>query len=177
MLIFGRLNCKDIQLERNCFSSSQRGFTIIELIMVIVILGVLAVFVAPRIINTGDFTARGFHDETLGLLRFAQKTAVAQRRVVCVTLNSTGVTLTIDTGTTPDGTCDAAPVLPSTPRGGSGLAAKVAGATVTSFDFTPLGSTSNITPTPAVGVNRTITITITNSTDIKVEAETGYVHE
>jgi MSHA pilin protein MshC len=64
-----------------------RGFTLIELIMVIVILGVLAVFAAPRILNTGDFTARGFHDETLSLLRYAQKAAIAQRRTVCVNIS------------------------------------------------------------------------------------------
>src|SRR5665647_2470350 len=56
--------------------ASQRGFTLIELIMVMVMLGVLAVFAAPRIFNSGDFYARGFHDETLGLLRYAQKAAI-----------------------------------------------------------------------------------------------------
>jgi MSHA pilin protein MshC len=71
-------------------STHQRGFTLIELIMVIVILGVLAVVAAPRILNTGDFAARGFHDETLSILRYAQKTAIAQRRMVCVTFDLVG---------------------------------------------------------------------------------------
>ena len=66
----------------------QRGFTLIELIMVIVMLGVLAVFAAPRMLNSGDFNARGFHDETLSLLRYAQKAAIAQRRTVCVTFSA-----------------------------------------------------------------------------------------
>ena len=70
--------------------SRSRGFTLIELIMVIVILGVLAVVAAPRILNIGDFAARGFHDETLSILRYAQKTAIAQRRMVCVTFNAVG---------------------------------------------------------------------------------------
>jgi MSHA pilin protein MshC len=55
--------------------------------MVIVILGVLAVFAAPRMLNSNDFNARGFHDETLSLLRYAQKSAIAQRRTVCVTFS------------------------------------------------------------------------------------------
>ncbi len=65
-----------------------RGFTLVELVMVIVIMGVLAVFAAPRIFSNTDFYARGFHDETLALLRYAQKTAVAQRRMVCVNFNT-----------------------------------------------------------------------------------------
>lgn len=141
----------------------QRGFTLIELIMVIVMLGVLAVFAAPRMFDTGDFKARGFHDETLSLLRYAQKTAIAQRRTVCVALNATGVRLTMDTATPPDGSCDAALAPPNTPRGGNGLVG-----VPSSFAYTALGSTDQ---TSAVG------ITIDNSTNITVEADTGYVHD
>lgn len=131
--------------------------------MVVVMLGVLAVFAAPRILDTGDFSARGFHDETLSLLRYAQKTAIAQRRTVCVSLNANGVALTMDTNSPPDGVCDATPTMPNTPKGGSGLAG-----TVPAFQFTPLGSTNRTTA---------IVITIANSTGITVEADTGYVHE
>ena len=72
------------------------GFTLVELVMVLVLAGVLAVFVAPRMVAVGDFNARGFHDETLALLRYAQKSAVAQRRPVCVTFSATTATLTLD---------------------------------------------------------------------------------
>lgn len=140
-----------------------RGFTLIELIMVLVILGVLAVYAAPRLFNTGDFTARGFHDETLSLLRFAQKTAIAQRRTVCVALNGGGVALTMDTGTPADGGCDAAVPLPNTPRGGSGLAGSVA-----AFQYTPEGRTDQAAA---------VTVTIPSTTTITVEAVTGYVHD
>jgi MSHA pilin protein MshC len=142
-----------------------RGFTLIELIMVIVILGVLAVFAAPRILNTGDFTARGFHDETLSLLRYAQKMAIAQRRTVCVTLNPAGVTLNIFANNPEVGACADAPVLapPNAPQGGAGLVG-----VPNAFQFTPLGSTNQAAA---------IVITISNSTPITVEADTGYVHE
>lgn len=138
------------------------GFTLIELVMVLVLLGVLAIVLVPRI-STQDFEARGFHDETLALLRYAQKTAIAQRRTVCVALNGTGVGLTIDTSTPPDSTCDASPILPNAPRGGSGLTGSVA-----SFRFTSLGSTDQ---------SANLLVTISGSPTITVEAGTGYVHD
>jgi MSHA pilin protein MshC len=141
---------------------AQCGFTLIELIMVIVIMGVLAVFAAPMF-RTDDFKARGFHDETLSLLRYAQKTAVAQRRVVCVTLSPAGVSMTMDKSTPPDGTCDSAPTMPNTPNVGSGLASSVA-----TFKFTALGSTDQ---------SSNVTITIANAAGITVEWGTGYVHD
>lgn len=139
---------------------SSQGFTLIELIMVLVLLGVLAIVLVPRI-STQDFETRGFYDETLALLRYAQKTAVAQRRTVCVSLNATGVALSIDASTPPDLTCDAPPVLSSNPRGGSGLAGSVA-----SFRFTPLGNTDQ---------SANVLVTIPGNAAITVEAETGYV--
>ena len=142
---------------------AQRGFTLIELIMVIVLLGVLAVVAAPRLFNSADFDARGFRDETLSLLRYAQKTAIAQRRNVCVALNANGVALTVDTDTPADGSCNGAPALPNAPRGGSGLAGSVA-----SFQFTPLGSTNQ---------SAAVTIMIAGSSTIVVEGDTGYVHD
>ena len=71
---------------------AQQGFTLVELILVIVLMGILAIYAAPRF-NSSDFNARGFHDQTLALLRYAQKSAVAQRRTVCVAFTSTTVSL------------------------------------------------------------------------------------
>jgi MSHA pilin protein MshC len=165
--------------------AAQRGFTLIELIMVIVILGVLAVFAAPRIFNTGDFDARGFHDETMAYLRYAQKTAIAQRRTVCVELNPTGVSMTMDTDTPPDAVCNTTPAvtLPNAPHVGTGLAATtgtsasscVTPATISSFRYTPLGSPATVGSATELPCN--VEITITNSTAITVEANTGYVHD
>jgi MSHA pilin protein MshC len=92
----------------------QRGFTLIELVMVMVLLGVLSVYAAPRVLNTTDFHARGFHEETLSLIRYAQKTAVAQRRTVCVTLTAAApakATLSmasVDSSSASSGVCDKA---------------------------------------------------------------------
>lgn len=53
-----------------------RGFTVIELITVLVIIGALAVFVAPRLDIQG-FERYGFRQQVLSAARHAQKTAMA----------------------------------------------------------------------------------------------------
>lgn len=146
------------------------GFTLVELIMVVVILGVLAVFAAPKIFDKSTFTGRGLHDKTLALLRFAQKAAIAQRRTVCVTVNGTGITMTMFVANPAPTSCIAATAaqappltLPLPATVDTGLVGPVA-----PFQFTPLGGTDQAT---------LISITVANSTPVFVEAGTGYVHE
>jgi MSHA pilin protein MshC len=54
-----------------------RGFTVIELIACILIIGVLAALVGPRFTGTQAFDQRGYADELAAALRYADGVAVA----------------------------------------------------------------------------------------------------
>jgi MSHA pilin protein MshC len=155
-----------------------KGFTLIELVMVMVMLGVLAVFAAPRMFNRNDFEARGFHDQTLGVLRFAQKTAIAQRRAVCVVFTANSVTLTI-------ANAEAIAACANPLNGPTGLATLTAPTNVTytaapvAFRFDGLGQP--LPPLPPLlplgpPAPRNIQVVNTGRTII-VEEVTGYVHD
>ncbi len=161
---------------------AERGFTFVELIMVLVITGVLAVAVVPRFFDVQDFQDKGFHDEAVAILRYAQKSAIAQRRTVCVAFSANSVTLHIASNSTP-ATC--------IPGGGAGTVALVSptgtnpfvvtgrgnagfSATPANLKFNALGQAldANDASLPVAGR----TIAIARQANIRVEAETGYVY-
>jgi MSHA pilin protein MshC len=67
-----------------------RGYTMVELIMVLVVMGVLAAVAAPRLMDRQGLNERGFQDQLLGVLRYSRKLAITQQREVCVQLQPGG---------------------------------------------------------------------------------------
>lgn len=65
---------------------AQRGFTMAELLLVLLILGTLAVTALPRLDAGLGMAGSAHRDELISALRNAHTTAMASRRLVCVTV-------------------------------------------------------------------------------------------
>ncbi|AZZ44891.1 prepilin-type cleavage/methylation domain-containing protein [Pseudomonadaceae bacterium SI-3] len=71
-------------------SSLQHGFTLVELIMVIVIMGILAAVVGPRFFDRQSFDERFYFEEAFSAFRYAQKLAVASGCSIEIQLEQDG---------------------------------------------------------------------------------------
>jgi MSHA pilin protein MshC len=140
----------------------EKGFSLTELVVVIVIIGIIAVVVLPRI-NLTLFEQAGFFQQSLAAIRHGQKLAIASGCDVDVVINSTSCTLT--------------------------WSGSPAGCPATAIDNTATGAANFCQGGTAEG-SPSANITFDNigrpdaqktivfgSRTIRVEAETGYTHE
>lgn len=149
-----------------------KGFTLTELVMVIVILGLLAVVALPRLSETSTFRASAFRTEAAAALRYAQKTAVSHRRLVCASLTANSVTLTI-AQTYGSTSCNAA--LPG-PDGNTAYASSSSDLITSGMGniyFQPFGT---VTSDAAGSSVSDYTIAVTGMSSISIAGATGYVN-
>jgi MSHA pilin protein MshC len=66
-----------LNLNSQNLSRRQFGFTLVELIMVIVLLSILSAVALPRFFARSGFDERVFFDDTLNAIRYAKEMAVA----------------------------------------------------------------------------------------------------
>ena len=149
------------------------GFTLIELVAVLVIIGVLAIAAISRFFDTQVFDSRGFNDQTLATLRFAQKTAIAQRRTVCVTFTGTTVTLIMATAAGASITCIPTTNLTS-PTGVTPYVLTAHGSA--SFSAIPANFQFNSLGQAIIAGQTQVMQVIGASGSITIEGATGYVH-
>lgn len=144
-----------------------RGFTLVELVAALLIVGALAVFVAPRLNVTG-FSRYSFHQELLAAMRHAQKTANASSCEISVTADAANDSYTIRFTGNGQGACaDTTLAKP----GGSG---DLSGSAPEEVDITDGASFSfNSFGVPGSGQR----VALDGGREVIVEANTGYVHD
>ncbi len=76
--------------------TKQSGFTLMELVLVMVIIGVLAAAAGPRFFSTDVYRERFYAEDVLAALRFARRTAEATNCTVRFRALANGFDLTQD---------------------------------------------------------------------------------
>lgn len=180
-------------------NAREPGFTLVELIIVMVVIGVLATIGVSRFFERQSFDTRTFVDQTQFMLRYAQKLAVAQNRPVYVRLNGSSVALCFNYSGSGDCSSGNFVLTPGLSNSRSTVTVSACASSSTwycegvpagvSYTATPATSyfyfdaqgapftSLDISPTPTSTFTRLqIRITGDGNHDIFVEPETGYVH-
>ncbi len=153
-------------MNQNC------GFTLVELVVVIALTGVMVAVAVPKFANGDIFETRGDAGLLSSTLRYAQKTAIAQRRNVYVILNNAvpdTVSLCFDTA------CNQAVINPETTAAYVFTSSKNVDITSdnVSVGFDALG---RVVPNSTVNYKATNKKNNAQSVTVTVEADTGYIH-
>jgi len=170
-----------MDLSNDIKAAAQHGFTMVELVSVMIIIAILTAVAIPKFFDRAEFDNRGFHDQIKATLRYAQKLAIAKHRFVCVVFTVNSIELRY--GSNSD--CSVAQGILASPSG-------------TPYPLTSSQSFFNFLPTnisfdclgrpntmglstglcgnnlSVLTVNRTLQVGATDI--ITIEAETGYVH-
>jgi len=164
------------------------GFTLVELVMTMVVIGILAFVAIPRFGNLRDYGETAFRDEIAAALQHGRRMAVAARRFTCVNTTASTIDLRRDT-TAPEsvtsvgctGSDGVALALPAPGKGciaanqvcaSAGVTLATANLSGTSLIFDPLG---RLVDTSKAVLAQTPTLTVSNQTAIAISPETGYV--
>lgn len=147
-----------------------RGYTIVEVVLVVVILAIIGTLAGPRFFDNTAFEEREYYDELVTALRYAQKVAVASGCAVQVEIAPT--TFALSQQSVLAGHCDPAdasfpvPVRLSTGEVMSGAApAGITAVPAITLIYTPLGRTG-------LAANQAVTI---GARTLTIQAESGLV--
>lgn len=158
---------------------THRGYTLAELVIVMVLVGILVAVALPRMFDMSHFSARGTRDFVGAALRYAQTSAVAMRRNVCIRITETQLDITHASAAGASQACDSGNLLNNPGNGrpyrdpSNSLSERSPVGTPTSLIFDALGR-----PLLAPGIPRTtpLSLTITgHATPLVIEPETGLV--
>ena len=140
------------------------GFTFVELTVVIIVVGILAVVAVGKLTAVDSFTVQGFFESVKATTRFAQKLAVAQRTLVVVVVNPGAISVCYT-----DSGCGSPVIDPTTGKAMSltvPSGVSVSGASQT-FDGLGRANPGGVIAVSGGGATN----------NLIVEPQTGYVHD
>ncbi len=149
----------------------QAAFTLIELVMVIMLLGILSATALPRFFSVSSYQQQVFFDDTLNAVRYAQKLAVATACNVQVSINANAYALKQP--------ANRSQCLSSSAT--FSLAVRNPGSGETSYTHAESGVSLSSTATTfyfdALGrASTNVTITVAGAKTISVVRDTGFVY-
>ena len=147
-------------------SATAGGFTLMELVAVLIIVSILAVVAIPRL-TRGVFDDAKLYDESLAALRYAQRTAIAYQRTVCITFSGNSQLSLTYASAYGSSTCNTNVLAP----GGNSPSYVVTAQGAATYSATPNFSFDRV-GRPSAGQ----TIGFSSGKTITVEADTGYAH-
>lgn len=150
----------------------QHGFTMVELITVMVLIGVLAAIAIPKLMGDNITEAAVYGDRVASALRTAQKAAVAKRRTIC--LDTVAGTLSVRPGPGA-GSCTAGLGPDLTGLFANNNAAIGMSGAPPELRFQPDGSVTDIDGTQVGEIRIAITLGGRTQRTIRIDGGTGYV--
>ncbi len=138
-----------------------KGFTLVELVITILLLGIVSVVALPKFFNINDYQTRAAYDEVASAVRYAQKLAVSSGCEVQVDIAGGGYALQQHSTSCTTGLFTTISNHPVTSNHISGLSLF---STPTNFIFDAMGR-SSAAATITVGINSFHVIAETGTVD------------
>lgn len=157
----------------------KKGFTLVELVIIIIVIGILAVTAIPRLLTTSDYAQRSVQDQIISQIRLTQLRALNDRSgcyAVYIGADSQGI---YRVNRNVDSSCPASYTLQEQSETSDKVVIDINGELATNADplkilFDTKGRPANSADCSA-GNQCKIDITAKQSTSVCIESE-GYVH-